>query len=142
MPALLVPCTACARHIRASEDACPFCATGVPDRARLPTEASPSRGRGPRLSRAAIFLAGATAATAAVAGCGKTTAGGSDTSSTPTSIAAPYGAPPMDSGLEVPIVPPVPAYGGPPPGLDTTTPAPTTTTRTPAASKDGGAPKK
>jgi len=85
---------------------------------------------GTRLSRAALILAGATA----VAGCGKTTA---NQPPEDTSIAAPYGAPPMpmDAGPEITPRPPAPAYGAPPPMLEPSAKAPSTT-------KDGGAGKR
>jgi hypothetical protein len=69
----LRPCTGCARHIRVSEAACPFC--GVEPSAALRASPAPVAPRG-RLTRAAIFALGAS--TAAVGtGCG---AQASDTS--------------------------------------------------------------
>jgi hypothetical protein len=60
----LVPCPSCARHVRVEETRCPFCDGPLPARA-------PVAARGPsapgRLSRAALFAAGATLAGAA--GC-------------------------------------------------------------------------
>jgi hypothetical protein len=62
----LVPCTACQRHVRASETACPFCATALdPAHAAEPT--LPTQ----RLGRAALFAFGATlAASLTAVGCG------------------------------------------------------------------------
>lgn len=59
----LVPCPSCSRHVRAAEAKCPFCA------AALPTSAGARVLPGPkvRLSRAAVFVFGATLA---VTGCG------------------------------------------------------------------------
>jgi hypothetical protein len=54
MSAALVPCAACARHVRADTDACPFCAA-----AREPTTA-PARVFASRVSRAVAFAFGAT----------------------------------------------------------------------------------
>jgi hypothetical protein len=54
----LRPCPACHRHVRLDEVACPFCAAGLP-------AASPPVLPRRRLTRAAIFVAGA-----ALAGCG------------------------------------------------------------------------
>lgn len=95
-------CLRCARHVRDTDAICPFCG------ARMLPSAPRPRHDAPRLSRAALLLAGA----AAVSACGKTT----DTGST------------SSSGTSVDRVP-APAYGGPPPafvdaGATTATPAP------------------
>lgn len=63
--AALVTCPSCARHVRSSETACPFCSVALPERASDAAPASPFTGR---LTRAALVFAGA----AAVAACGKT----------------------------------------------------------------------
>jgi hypothetical protein len=117
----LVPCPSCARHVRATESACPFCAT-----ARVPSAAPVTRTPGQRLSRAALFALGASAA--AVAACsGSVTplygAPASDSGALDGTSDAkpdedvqnlpPYGIPPMDAGNDGPV--PVPAYGAPPP---------------------------
>ena len=118
----LVPCPACARHIRGSETSCPFCdATthGLIDSA--PRE--PPRG-GRSLSRAALALA----SIAAVTACGKTSSpadGGP-----PPTMADPA---PPGPNTETPSAP---AYGGPPPMLTTDAAAPSPRTT------DGGAPPK
>ena len=62
----LVPCTACQRHVRASETVCPFCATAL-DPAHAAAPALPTQ----RLGRAALFAFGATlAASLTAVGCG------------------------------------------------------------------------
>jgi hypothetical protein len=72
MPAMrsLRPCPSCRRHIRVEESACPFCATPV---ALSAAPVATPRGR---LTRAAVFAAGAAIART---GCGssKTETGGS-----------------------------------------------------------------
>ena len=47
----LVPCAACARHVRASEAACPFCRAELPRSLR---DAAPPRPPGMRLGRAGL----------------------------------------------------------------------------------------
>lgn len=60
----LIPCSACGRHVRASEEACPFCgATVSASASSLPSPAAKSR-----LGRAALFAFGATIA-ATTASC-------------------------------------------------------------------------
>lgn len=63
----LVPCTECARHVRASESTCPFC--GAEIAAVAPRELSPMPADR-LLARAAITFAAAAAT--AVTACGKT----------------------------------------------------------------------
>ncbi len=59
----LRPCPSCARHVRAAEPACPFCASAlVPTSVGAPVI-------GERLGRAALFAFGAAVATNAI-GCG------------------------------------------------------------------------
>jgi hypothetical protein len=68
----LLPCPACARHVRVNEPACPFCKEALP--AAFRGEARPEAPR-VRLARAALFALGT--GTAALA-CGSSTAlGGS-----------------------------------------------------------------
>ena len=62
----LSPCTSCARHVRRTESACPFCG------AVLALEAAPTRVISERLGRAALFSIGAAAITNLV-GCGAST---------------------------------------------------------------------
>jgi hypothetical protein len=69
--ARLVACASCARHVRVSEAACPFCAAGLDADAR--TQGA-RRGPTERLSRAALIAFGA--GTLAVAACGGVVAQG------------------------------------------------------------------
>ena len=109
----LLPCPSCARHVRASEEACPFCASVLAtSRGARPLPRSP----GERLKRAALFALGGTAA--AVAACGGTTSStfdGGTGDGGDESIAMPiYGGPPADGGEDGPFLTDA-AYGGPPP---------------------------
>jgi hypothetical protein len=85
MKAHFAPCEGCGRHIRVSEDICPFC-----DASTSPTFRARAAAAGPnkRLSRAALYMFGAASATA-VAGCS------SSESTTPV-----YGAPADTNFLE------------------------------------------
>jgi predicted RNA-binding Zn-ribbon protein involved in translation (DUF1610 family) len=104
----LTACPSCARHLRASEPACPFCGAKLAERSprirALPTK---------RLARAAIFSFGAALA-AAAPGCGnshRTDDAGTDEEDAgydAGSIAPPYGIPADDGGI-------APLYGGAPP---------------------------
>lgn len=62
----MIPCPACARHVRAAEARCPFCDATLSDDARAALAPDTSR----RLSRAAAFAFGLT-----VAGCSSTVSG-------------------------------------------------------------------
>lgn len=62
----LIPCTSCARHVRATESACPFCAAALPLSARSVQRALPKA----RLGRAATFAFGAAALAVGAAACG------------------------------------------------------------------------
>lgn len=122
----LVPCPTCARHVLASETACPFCASALPD--DLAERVIPGAPR--RLSRAAAFMLGASIA---VAGCGGTVTGDSSSSGGggggqgSTSSGGPdddggavalYGVPPpKDAGADAPDDDggPMAMYGVPPP---------------------------
>jgi hypothetical protein len=54
----LSPCPSCHRHVRVEETVCPFCEAALPERARVGVRTTPApRGR---LSRTALFAAGAT----------------------------------------------------------------------------------
>ncbi|HEX3697639.1 MAG TPA: hypothetical protein VH374_19865 [Polyangia bacterium] len=53
------PCPACARHIRDTETACPFCHAQLSDSFRAALPAAPTRGR---LPRSALVLLGASLA--------------------------------------------------------------------------------
>jgi hypothetical protein len=64
----LVACEGCARHVRASEAACPFCGVAIAATVR---ESSPKRGPAMRLSRAGLAAFGVSAVVApmVLAGC-------------------------------------------------------------------------
>lgn len=119
MSAHLSPCSACARHVRASERTCPFCRAPLPERTVGPAVAAG------RLSRAALFAFGTTALAGAIVGCGgaqqheETTAPayggppepepGPATPSETTNESTPPASTPDDPGGA-----PAAAYGGPP----------------------------
>jgi hypothetical protein len=109
----LLPCPSCARHVRASEEACPFCAGELPaSRTSQPLPRSPAT----RLSRAALYAFGASAAVVAACGgsTGSTVADGGTTDGGDESRAMPvYGGPVVDGGEDAPILVDA-AYGGPP----------------------------
>ncbi len=104
--ARLVPCTSCARHVRATEEACPFC--GVPMHVELECSSTPVLTRA-GLSRAALFALGAGAAVN-LAGCIMNAAYG--------------GPPPSDAGVDAGSVDADTdgsmnaLYGGPPPDAE------------------------
>src|SRR5687767_14686475 len=89
---MLVPCTMCSRHIRASEFICPFCAHPNPPA---------TSGSSSHLASAALVLFGA-----GLSACRS---------------GAVYGGPPPDAGASTPSRAesggpgPAPIYGGPPP---------------------------
>ncbi|CAN5923715.1 hypothetical protein BH11MYX4_BH11MYX4_70000 [soil metagenome] len=123
---VLVPCPACARHIRGAETSCPFCHAPTEGLlAHAPREA-PRVGR--HLSRAALALA----SMAAVSACEKG----------PSNPA--YGGPPPMMEDAAPVTPtalrtetpPAPAYGGPPLVVATDAEVPQT------RAADAGAPPK
>jgi hypothetical protein len=70
----LVACPSCARHVRASESVCPFCATVVPDATR---GTEPRRPPTERLSRSALYAFGVGGSLAVAAACGGSTTTGS-----------------------------------------------------------------
>lgn len=131
----LVPCKSCSRHVRVSENVCPFCANAIPEDVR-----SRPVPRAPRahLSRAALFAIGAASAAlggAALVGCSTASTGDVQDAAhdgAPDVVQSAYGAPPPDGGdadandadapdardadADVFIV--GDAYGGPPPMLD------------------------
>ena len=87
----LLLCPACARHVRESESACPFCGAH-----RVATASEePALESSVRLSRAALVLAGALAAAAC------------DRRGVDTRIAQPYGAPPTPPTPDVVLAQPV-----------------------------------
>ncbi|MEO8875485.1 MAG: hypothetical protein ABI461_07860 [Polyangiaceae bacterium] len=63
---VLVPCPGCARHVRASESACPFCSADLPN--DLASRAVPAATR--RMSRGAVFTFAATVVVGSVVACG------------------------------------------------------------------------
>jgi len=83
----LRPCPACARHVRSSEAACPFCDATLPE----PTTTTSSSVV--RAGRAAMFIAGAAlvaSAVTATSGCGDRP------KPRDPNLQKPYGAPPAD----------------------------------------------
>lgn len=92
----LVACGACARHLRATEPACPFCGAALTE---IPPEPPHPAGR---FGRAALLAFGATVAATTFSSC----------------VAA-YGAPEYDAGAEQDAGPDsggiAPAYGAPGP---------------------------
>ncbi len=97
MTAHLVPCPSCSRHVRASENTCPFCNEGVPAELR---DAPPPRAPGRRLRRAALCVASA----------------GTLTLTSACSTGAVYGGPPVtDAGSDADAAQMMALYGGPPP---------------------------
>jgi hypothetical protein len=64
MPAQLWPCPACSRHVERGDSICPFCA------ATIAVESIPTRTIARRLSRAALFAAGAVGVGVATTACG------------------------------------------------------------------------
>ena len=111
----LVPCPACHRHVRAHESTCPFCAAALPA-----APAAPALPTG-RMSRAAVFVAGAAVAGAAATGaaaCGGSQAKGPDVVHNQAPDAgADETAPPDAASVTDPVLPdhiqPMP-YGVPP----------------------------
>jgi hypothetical protein len=125
--AQLLPCPSCSRHVRRTENGCPFCGAAL-ELAELPLKAMPTQ----RLGRAATFAFGAAVATS-VAACsggpapaygapavdtGIVADGGSDGGAVPL-----YGGPPQDAGNDAGMLA---MYGGPPndAGSDAGGPAP------------------
>ncbi len=123
----LLPCPSCTRHVRRSENGCPFC--GAP----LALEGEPARPLPTqRLGRAATFAFGAAIATS-VAACGAATTpnttdtgmagqdggigpayGAPSDAGSDAGMLAMYGGPPTDSGVtDQDTGGPGPLYGGP-----------------------------
>lgn len=120
----LVPCPSCNRHVRATEAACPFCASALPH--DLEERAVPGTTR--RLSRAAAFVFGASLAISACSSevsqgetAGSTSGGDSGGGNTPDDdggAQALYGDPaPQDAGPDDDGGG-MAKYGGPPPPQD------------------------
>src|SRR5580704_4332328 len=74
------PCPACARHVKQSDNTCPFCGN------RVPCVNVPARAVVGRLSRAALFAAGAAGLTLAATDCG--------------SMGSAYGGPPCGTSAD------------------------------------------
>jgi hypothetical protein len=70
----LVLCTSCTRHVRRTEERCPFCGMAVAEEARRARPAVAP----PGLSRARLYAFHAAVATSVAVGCGGTTAATSD----------------------------------------------------------------
>ena len=113
----LVACASCARHVRVSESACPFCGAVLPEelRSRLAPLTSAAR-----LSRAAVFALG-TGAVSLGAACSTSEEQVDSVYGGPPMADAAYGGPPQDSGADTARdapeeAPPLvdAAYGGPP----------------------------
>jgi hypothetical protein len=121
----LVTCSACTRHVRETESACPFCGATVTLRAATPVSTNPSG-----LSRAALVFGGLAVA-ASVAACTPSEPGPAPLTPPPpdTSPVAMYGAPPPvdtpDASIPRAVDPPKPA--------PSTTSAPTLPTGDPSA---------
>jgi hypothetical protein len=94
MASPLVPCPSCARHVRAGETACPFCASALP--ADLGAQAVPAAPG--RLSRAAAFVFGASLSVAACSSEVNTSSGTTTTGGTGGSKATTTGTGPDDDG--------------------------------------------
>ena len=131
----LVPCPSCARHVRVSEAACPFCRGALDEslRAQPAPQAAPAR-----LSRAALYALGAAGTVTLAAACSQSVYGAPVTpddagprDAGPPMVDAAYGGPPIDGGFDADDgAPPVvdagrdadddasplvdAAYGGPP----------------------------
>ena len=108
----LIPCSGCARHVRAVEPTCPFCGEALPYSLRTRAPVLPAT----RLGRAATFAFGAAMAASTAAGCGESHQPSDDAgeeildAGTDAGISALYGGPPpVDSGTVAP------AYGAPAP---------------------------
>lgn len=96
---VLVPCPGCARHVRASESACPFCAAALPT--DLASHAVPPANR--RLTRGAAFTFAATVVVGSAVACGGTVdQGGGSTM---------YGLPNIEDAGWQDGGQPIPAYG-------------------------------
>ena len=116
----LVPCPSCRRHVRSTEQSCPFCASALPD--DLAARANPAPANR-RIHRSVLFAAGAVASAVAIGACSSSSSGTptppTDSATTSDAIAddgtpavmygpAPFDTAPDDDGA------PMPKYGGPP----------------------------
>lgn len=114
MSATLTPCSSCARHVRRTERACPFCGVAL----ALASAPSP-RVVSERLGRAAIFSLGAAAITS-VAGCALVHERGSAPIAEQDSgtFFGAYGAPALGDAAHEDAGAPMTHYGAPPPAED------------------------
>jgi hypothetical protein len=103
MSAQFWPCPGCSRHVKRGDAVCPFCG------ATASVESVPTRTIAGRLSRAALFAAGAVGAAVATTAC-------SSTSLSQPTLQPMYGGtpPPADGSLSG-----QPAYGGSPVTIET-----------------------
>jgi len=69
MTARFVACSACRRHVKEGDVACPFCGAGAPSVGPLPRLA------GVRMTRAAMIAAGTAGTVAAILDCGQSSSG-------------------------------------------------------------------
>ena len=123
----LVPCASCARHVRVTENACPFCGASLSSELRATPAPVPPR---TRLSRAGLVALGASVAGAALsvacsgsiaqqdASTGGGTEGGvvsdaADADADALTNADAYGMPPRDAG-DADVIMNGTKYGGPP----------------------------
>jgi hypothetical protein len=97
----LSPCPGCARHVLASERACPFCHAAMPE--DFSSRVRPEAPR--RLSRAAVIALGTSLA---LAGCGDTVTASDAAPTTDASVDASRDVVSDEGGV-------VPLYGDPPP---------------------------
>ena len=112
----LALCPACTRHVRVTEEACPFCEAKLPASLR---ESAPPKGPSVRLSRAALFALGAlgTGTLAVAPGCGGNTTSttipndaGDDATDATINALPPYGIAPIPDANFAPMygIAPVP----------------------------------
>jgi hypothetical protein len=66
MKARFLACSGCHRHVKQGDASCPFCGAAAPSAEPLP------RPPGVRMTRAAMFAAGAAGTVAAIVDCGQT----------------------------------------------------------------------
>jgi hypothetical protein len=123
MPARLLACPSCARHVRADEEHCPFCHGALPDdfgAGSLPVPPPPGLSRGGLARYGALrimasgMLASALASTEAVsAGCSShATYGGADAGCEPNCDGGTEGEAPETDDARQPDAPPDASDGG------------------------------
>jgi hypothetical protein len=120
----LVPCPSCARHVLATERACPFCAASLPEDPLGRAVLGPPR----RLTRAAAWVIGASLA---VASCSGEVTTGNASGATSGGLGGAGGGPNDDGGF-------LPLYGAvPPPDAGNDGAAPTEDASMDAPDEDG-----